>query len=146
MTMAATRPSGTGVPSYTETWPCEPESAKRARSLVTTALGLWGIAEEAETGALIVSELASNAINHSRCRLLRVTVTRVSPSMIRISVSDKNRAAPVLTSAEDESESGRGLQMVDLLSTKWGYDRRNWGKIVWAELAVQDGATRCLES
>lgn len=23
---------------------------------------------------------------------------------------------------------------MDLLSTKWGYDQKHWGKVVWAEL------------
>ncbi|MDN5382495.1 ATP-binding protein [Streptomyces sp. LB8] len=133
--MMTARPAGTGTPSYSETWPCEPKSAHKARRLVEEAMCLWGMSDLAPVGEIIVSELATNTINHSKCRLLHVKISRLSQDTVRISVSDGNRwSAPVLRKAHPQDENGRGLHLVDLLSTKWGYDQKHWGKVVWAEL------------
>ncbi|MFF3150261.1 hypothetical protein ACFVRU_53335, partial [Streptomyces sp. NPDC057927] len=51
--MTAARPTATGTPGYTETMPCEPESARRARRLVSAVLNTWGIGELAEVGVQI---------------------------------------------------------------------------------------------
>ncbi|MEU1018923.1 ATP-binding protein [Streptomyces sp. NPDC005898] len=132
--MTATRPTGTGAPGYTETWPCEPESARRARLLVSAALNAWGADELVDAGTYIVSELVANAINHTSCRLVRVSVHRPGSGVVRIGVSDKCRRTPELKYPGDGQEGGRGLLLVDAMSWRWGYDRKPWGKVVWAEL------------
>jgi anti-sigma regulatory factor (Ser/Thr protein kinase) len=134
--MTAARASGTDVPCYSETWPCEPASAEKARRLVSAALSLWGAGDAVVLGELIASELATNAITHSGCRLFRIKVSRPQPTIIRILVSDTSRVEPVLRTATPESESGRGLRLVADLSAQWGCDRTNWGKRVWAEMKV----------
>jgi hypothetical protein len=132
-----TRPTAVGPPGYTETLPCEPETARRARSLVSVALNTWGIAELAEAGTLIISELVGNAVRHTSCRLVRVSVRRVTDDLVRIGVTDKSHALPKMDLVTDGDETGRGLVLVDALSHRWGYDEMPWGKTVWAELAVQ---------
>lgn len=134
MTMTAARPTATGAPGYTETMPCEPESARRARLLVSVALNTWGIGELAENGVQIVAELVNNAVRHTRCRVVRVRVTRPAEGVVRIGVADRCRDTPELGHPDDDSESGRGLSLVEALSWRWGYDRKHWGKVVWAEL------------
>lgn len=136
MTMTAAKPTATGVPGYTETVPCEPESARRARLLVSAALDTWGIGELAEAGTLIVSELISNAVSHTRCRVVRVVIRRETAEVIRIGVADKCRDTPEPGRPDDDSEGGRGLLLVESLSWRWGYDLHRWGKLVWAELRV----------
>lgn len=131
-----TRPTAVGPPGYTETLPCEPETARRARSLVSVALNTWGIAELAEAGTLIVSELVGNAVRHTSCRLIRVSVRRITDDLVRIGVTDKSHALPKMDLVADGDETGRGLVLVDALSHRWGYDEMCWGKTVWAELAV----------
>ncbi|MCD9877044.1 ATP-binding protein [Streptomyces guryensis] len=130
------RPTAVGPPGYTETLPCEPETARRARSLVSVALNTWGITELAEAGTLIVSELVGNAVRHTSCRLVRVSVRRVTDDLVRIGVTDKSHALPRMDLVADGAETGRGLVLVDALSHRWGYDEMRWGKTVWAELAV----------
>lgn len=78
MTTTATRPMSKGDPGYTETMPCEPQSAKRARALVATVLRTWGIGDLLDAGMLIVDELVTNAIDHTPCRTVRVVIRRVS--------------------------------------------------------------------
>lgn len=136
MTMTAAKPTATGVPGYTETVPCEPESARRARLLVSAALDTWGIGELAEVGTLIVSELISNAVSHTPCRVVRVVIRREMAAAVRIGVADKCRDTPEPGCPEGDSEGGRGLLLVESLSWRWGYDLHRWGKLVWAELRV----------
>lgn len=146
MTMTAARASGTDVPSYTETWDCEPESAAKARRLVSAAFSLWGIGERADVGVLIASELVSNAIEHSGCRRFRIRISRPSDRTVKILVSDTSHKVPTPSKADSGSESGRGLHLVEVMSTKWGYDRRRWGKLVWAELELPEESVRQVES
>ncbi|MHB9860664.1 ATP-binding protein [Streptomyces sp. YIM S03343] len=99
--------------------------------------------ELTDAGTLIVSELMSNAVQHTSCRLVRVSVRRLGHDAVRIGVSDGSRTLPKTSIADETDESGRGLVLVDALSYRWGCDRKRWGKIVWAELMVQciDAAT-----
>ncbi|GAA1199705.1 hypothetical protein GCM10009654_65330 [Streptomyces hebeiensis] len=131
-----TRPTAVGPPGYTETLPCEPETARRARRLVSAALNTWGIAELVDPGALIVSELVGNAVRHTSCRLVRVSVRRVTDDLVRIGVTDKSHALPRMDLIASGDETGRGLVLVDALSHRWGYDEMRSGKTVWAELVV----------
>jgi Histidine kinase-, DNA gyrase B-, and HSP90-like ATPase. len=134
VTIAAARPNATGAPGYSETLPCEPESARRARTLVSAALHAWGLEDLAESGTLVVSELISNAVAHTRCRLTRVTIARVGNNTIRVAVADTSRQVPRMLTPTGHSGSGRGLFLVDALSDRWGYDLQRASKVVWAEL------------
>ncbi|MDN3029624.1 ATP-binding protein [Streptomyces sp. S.PB5] len=134
--MTAARPSAIDAPGYTETFVCEPESARRARLLVSAALHTWGTGELTEAGVQIVAELINNTIEHTRCRTVRVLVTRPTKRSVRIGVVDTCRDVPEVDRPDQNSEGGRGLLLVDALSSRWGYDRHRWGKVVWAELEV----------
>ncbi|MGV9854711.1 ATP-binding protein [Streptomyces sp. NPDC003442] len=133
MTVTTTaRPSG--HPGYTETLPCTAPSAATARRLVRTALAVWGIEHRADAATLIVSELVANAVDHTDCRVIRVTVTRPAPDVVRIAVVDKCRTLPVPRTAGSDDERGRGLAVVEECAWRWGADRLPWGKRVWGEL------------
>ncbi|MFE5406733.1 ATP-binding protein [Streptomyces sp. NPDC056580] len=134
MTTTAVRFSGTDVPSFSETWDCQPESAAKARRLITAALSKWGIEGLTEIGALVTSELVSNAITHSGCRRFRLRISRTDARTVLIIVSDTNRLVPRLREVRGDSEGGRGLLLVAEMSKDWGYDRKVWGKAVWALL------------
>ncbi|MGP4091617.1 ATP-binding protein [Streptomyces sp. KR55] len=131
-----TRPTAVGPIGYTETLPCKPETARRARLLVSAALNTWGVGELVDVGTLIVSELVGNAVRHTPCRLVRVSVRRVTNDLVRIGVTDKSHALPKMDLVAGGDETGRGLVLVDALSHRWGYSEIRWGKTVWAELAV----------
>ncbi|MCZ0989532.1 ATP-binding protein [Streptomyces diastatochromogenes] len=133
--MSAARPAATGI-GYSKTLPCEPESAGRARQLVTEALNRWGIVELVDAAALIVSELFTNSLDHTHDRAARVVVRRVTEDRIRIGVADKSREGPEMTKPDEDSENGRGLSVIDTIADRWGYDLHGWGKVTWAELRV----------
>jgi anti-sigma regulatory factor (Ser/Thr protein kinase) len=136
VTMTTAGPASIGAPGYSETMPCEPESARRARLLISAALSTWGIGELVDAATLVVSELVGNSAQHTSCSLLRVTVSRPTPHRVKIAVADRSRTVPEMTSPADEDEEGRGLFLVDVLSDRWGHDRHRRGKTAWAELAA----------
>ncbi|MCZ2524782.1 ATP-binding protein [Streptomyces sp. HB2AG] len=93
--------------------------------------------------ALIVSELAANAVRHGSASedaadggfRLRVTAGP-APCTVRVEVSDTlGGVLPWLTRCDDgEAESGRGLLLVDSVAARWGVTPHGpAGKTVWAE-------------
>lgn len=127
-------PNSVGHPGYTQTLPCEAESAKVARSLIRTALAAWELDHLAEAGELIVTELVANASQHTTCHYIRVIITRPSDDLVRIGVVDKSRTFPMLRHPDDDDAHGRGLALIDALTCRWGTDLLPWGKRVWCEL------------
>ncbi|MFI1953509.1 helix-turn-helix domain-containing protein [Streptomyces xinghaiensis] len=109
-----------------------------SRRPVRAALAARGMEELTDDGALIVSELVSNAVRHARSHAIRVTVTRPGPSRVRIGVVDKSTRLPELGEPRDEDEGGRGLPLVRALARDWGTDSLPWGKRVWAELCGRE--------
>ncbi|WP_406206112.1 ATP-binding protein [Streptomyces decoyicus] len=134
MPQPTTRARPTGRPGYSETLPRRPESAGTARLLVRVALAAWNRDDLAEDGALIVSELVSNAVQHARRDSIRVVVERTALRTVRVAVADFSRARPVPRAPRDGGEDGRGLLLVAALAADWGTDERRWGKVVWADL------------
>ncbi|WP_413800430.1 ATP-binding protein [Streptomyces iranensis] len=118
VTTTTARPSG--HPGYTETLPCTAQSAATARRLVRTALAVWGIEHCADAATLIVSELVANAVDHADCRVIRVTVTRPAPDVVRFAVVDKCRTLPVPRIAGANEERGRGLAVVEECAWRGG--------------------------
>jgi anti-sigma regulatory factor (Ser/Thr protein kinase) len=129
----------TGLPAYTRTFPSEPESARRARLLVVVAFGTWGFDSLAETGKLVVSELVANSVEHTACRSVRVTISRLAEERVRIAVIDKDANVPMARAASEQDEDGRGLLIVAALAAAAGTDTFRWGKRVWADLFTRKG-------
>jgi hypothetical protein len=124
----------------TASFPAEREAVGEARRMAVSALRRWGCEPMlVHDAALVVSELASNAVIHAESPFL-VSLTapdvRSTPAAtLRISVQD---ACP-LTSARDGglvTRAGHGLAVIEALSTRWGADRALDGKLVWAELQI----------
>lgn len=82
--------------------------------------------------ALVVSELATNAVVHGKSAFT-VSVSALAHT-VRISVRDGDTAAPVPRDGPLVDPRGRGLRIVDALSRDWGTTACYDGKVVWAEL------------
>ena len=104
------------------------ESAAASRRLVAEALIVAG-RPAAGDAALVVSELAANAVQHTRSGKggeVRVTVAAVLGEWVAILVGDDGPdegavpAIPVQRASAD-AESGRGLLLVAALSAAYGY-------------------------
>jgi anti-sigma regulatory factor (Ser/Thr protein kinase) len=132
-------------PCYSQTFACKPETAEIGRRLVRDALSVWHLDDLADPAALIISELIANAARHTSCHSIRLVVGRPSTTRVRIGVVDRAPSRlPVLSPADDDDESGRGLLLIDAVADRWGYDlrgtgKRPWGKEIWAELLTKDG-------
>ncbi|MFJ8252404.1 MULTISPECIES: ATP-binding protein [unclassified Streptomyces] len=118
----------------------------------------WGEpAERIEAAALIVTELVTNAVQHTSTRRIRCRLLR-SADGVRICVWNRGRAripAPASPGdsaglpvagvpatggrADDDpldglAEDGRGLLLVDALAARWGTRAALAGRLVWADV------------
>jgi anti-sigma regulatory factor (Ser/Thr protein kinase) len=84
---------------------------------------------------LVVTELVSNAYDHG-WRPLQLRLLR-RPFLARIEVDDTSPQPPVLTYSSVRQPRGRGLVLVDHLSTAWGVAHHAGGKTVWAEIPCE---------
>jgi anti-sigma regulatory factor (Ser/Thr protein kinase) len=115
------------------TLPPDARSVRVAREATRQCLERFP-SECAEVAAAIVSELVSNAIRHGSppIRLLLST----QPTRITITVVDAGSAEPVVKNAAPLDQQGRGLEIVEALSDRWGVSHDKSGKAVWCELDV----------
>ena len=81
---------------------------------------------------LMVSELATNSVKHANSAFtLTITLTG---SAVRVDLHDQGTGEPLLASPTPDQLSGRGLRIVDMLSSRWGSEATDNGKSVWFEL------------
>ncbi|MCX4584526.1 ATP-binding protein [Streptomyces sp. NBC_01481] len=117
--------------------------AQLARRLAVRRLEHWGhppTSDLSGTVALLIAELAANAVRHGRVpgREFHLRL-EARPCLIRIEVSDASPDRPPTGPPEPspDDESGRGLLLVDVLASRWGATPRvPIGKTVWAEVAM----------
>jgi anti-sigma regulatory factor (Ser/Thr protein kinase) len=87
--------------------------------------------------ALVISELFSNALRHAAPlpgAKIRVA-WRINPGCVQVSVSDGGGATvPELGQPTQGATGGRGLRIVEKLSTRWGTSTGEDGTTVWAEV------------
>jgi anti-sigma regulatory factor (Ser/Thr protein kinase) len=118
-------------------FPGVPSQVAGARGLVKATLGrdhpLY------DDCVLLTSELATNAILHSRSGdggSFTVSV-RASPAVVRVRVQDGGSSGPpCLCRTGKQSTSGRGLPLVEALSHRWGFARQGGMTAVWFELQL----------
>jgi signal transduction histidine kinase len=122
------------VTPWDASWPLTREltSARRARRLVTAQLGDWSLEGLADTAELLVSELVTNALRHTRGPL-RLNLC-VRGSRLRCEVEDTDPAGPVRRVVDADAEGGRGTELLDLLAEAWGSTRMPTGKTMWFEM------------
>lgn len=98
-------------------FPSRSASVSGARRWVGARLGDAG-AELRETVALLVSELAANAVQHGGTPFT-VCFDRTA-DRVRVEVSDDGGGRPRMAAPDPRALSGRGLRLVDALATAWG--------------------------
>lgn len=107
-------------------------SVARARDVIARVLREHGCQERvALDAALIVSELAANAVLHADSRF-SVSV-EMGSSSLRVAVSDGSPIGGAERAAMVPRRM-RGLGLVDALAVRWGVEATHDGKAVWAEL------------
>jgi serine/threonine-protein kinase RsbW len=84
--------------------------------------------------ALLVSELASNSVRHTDSGFDLTIIS--SGREIRVEATDRGTGEPQMRSPAPTDPSGRGLQIVNMLSADWGVETLSEGKTVWFTVAV----------
>lgn len=129
------------------TWavlPGAPRCVPLARKLVREALA--SNPEAAEIAALAVSELVTNAIQHSssgRGGLVAVVVQRDGPSKLCIGVRDDNGKGanePSTGRPDVWDETGRGLALVSAITCGWWTARVGKYRWTWCRIRL-DGVS-----
>jgi anti-sigma regulatory factor (Ser/Thr protein kinase)/anti-anti-sigma regulatory factor len=110
-----------------------PEAGRDARRMFADGCRRWGVEHLIEDGAVVVTELVANAVEHAgttidftmslRDRYLHVTVCD--------GASTTPQRAGVL---EEYAPGGRGLLLVEAYAAAWGHATTTNGKVVWATL------------
>ncbi|MEU4846000.1 ATP-binding protein [Streptomyces gilvosporeus] len=116
----------------------------QARRIIRAELARWGLPEHVETAELLVSELVTNALQHAWGPLhLRLSHSPVDRTL-RCDIADGCPAAPPADRppARADEDHGRGLHLVDQLSTRWGARHTATGKTVWFELRTLGSRAR----
>jgi Histidine kinase-like ATPase domain len=127
-----------------------PASARSARLHTKSILCRWCLGGLADTAELLVSEIVTNAVRAStpvapqqretgqapRAQLLRFWLISDSRSVL-IQVWDSDHHSPIRKDVGPDAEAGRGLVLIETLSTQWGWYAADGpgGKIVWAVCA-----------
>jgi len=116
-----------------------------ARRHTRQVLWEWHLTELADPAELLVSELITNAVAASRSTSLAPSVRLwmlSDTARILVMVWDYAPQPPARANADADAESGRGLLLVEAVSSRWGWYRdleSATGKVVWAEIRPQDG-------
>ncbi|MFD9562190.1 ATP-binding protein [Streptomyces sp. NPDC059994] len=113
------------------------------RGICRELLSGWGLDALSDTGALVVSELVTNALQHGCAGSpISMALTRCA-EVVRIEVIN---CAPPWELRHDlaglDGESGRGLLMVESASDAFGIGASGGRTRVWCELALPAGEGR----
>jgi two-component sensor histidine kinase len=98
---------------------------------------MTALADDAE---LVISELVTNALRHTTpapCGdgpVIRLKLLGRAPYLMCL-VSDRSRAIPLRRQSTPGDPTGRGLQVIEGCSSRWGWHLLDdGGKVVWAVL------------
>jgi hypothetical protein len=123
----------------TRSFPLDRDAPRQARHFALDLLRNWRLEQRCGVNlacdvAIVVSELATNAVRHARSGF---TVSlMLGPEAIQIRIED---ARPVAGSHGDPPlpvSPDHGLGLVDAVSARWGVQPADGGKTVWAELPL----------
>ncbi|MFI7440109.1 ATP-binding protein [Nonomuraea indica] len=113
----------------------EPACVASARRFVDRTLTGWGADGVAFEAQLVVSELVTNAMRHGG-GVVQLRLLGHGPELACV-VTDHSQAPPMTASPDIFAEFGRGLRLVEALSTTWGWIIAGTrDKLVWAVLAA----------
>lgn len=129
-------------PTATCALPPQPESARRAREFTRITLQDWGMTDRVDVAELVVSELVTNSLRHGLLSAqwmpgehpIGLTILRLDPYLMCL-VTDPDLTCPRRIDSCAGAEGGRGLQVVEACSVRWGWEPiAGDGKVVWALL------------
>ncbi len=112
----------------------EPASVMVVREWALRSSRSWCGPACGDAVALVASELVTNAIVHGR-PAVQVDL-RLAGAVLVLEVRDGGHVPPRRRVAAEQDENGRGLLLVEAMTSRWGYRATDDGKVVWAEVPV----------
>lgn len=111
-----------------------------ARAFTTMTLARWGLPHETVTVAtLVVSELVTNAVRHTGTT--SDLLLSLHGGEVTVEVRDQGHSMVRSRRTGPDDESGRGLLLVDSLTSNWGVrTSAGEGKAVWCRLPSSETA------
>jgi anti-sigma regulatory factor (Ser/Thr protein kinase) len=120
-----------------------PQSAARARHLTRDTLTRWGLHALTNDAETIATELTANAIAAATpphgTRPAIIFTLHHQPPDLHITTWDNGPGHPAPATPADDAETGRGLAIIDALTTSnWGWwpTPESGGKVTWATLTT----------
>ena len=114
--------------------PATEQAPGTARTVVGALASAWGLADLVDDARLVVSELVTNAVQHAPGpESFELELVRRAEGL-RISLADGSAVRPLVHELDPARPSGRGLAIVQVLSSGWGAEDHHGGKRVWADL------------
>ena len=126
------------MPRADRAWPATPQSVRGARVFVREQLEQWGAGEHVWVATTVISELVTNAVLHARTDF-SVSVELAGP-VLTMRVADASPAVPVRRRYDDASATGRGLALLEELTSGWGVEATGAGKVVWCTVDAPVGS------
>jgi anti-sigma regulatory factor (Ser/Thr protein kinase) len=117
--------------------PADATAARLARRLLARQLAAWGVDEEVvEVAQLCTSELVTNVVIHSGTT--SALTIRMDQEFVQVLVQDQGSTGMVRRpgALDETSISGRGLSLVEALTSAWSAEHSADGTTVWFELAL----------
>jgi anti-sigma regulatory factor (Ser/Thr protein kinase) len=129
-------------PAASRAWPrrdgievrAVPAAVRQARLRSRQVLGDWGLGGLSADAELLVSELMTNAIAAARSAPVVRMWLLADTGRVLVLAWDPSPLPPLLMHSGDDGEHGRGLRIVEALSSQWDWYRPQAGpgKAVWA--------------
>ncbi len=115
--------------------PLDPAAASMARAFLRTSMCLVHHGERLDDAELLVTELVTNGVRHAAPPIV-LRVECEGPTTLRALVRDGSPNLPQPRDAEPTALSGRGLTLVDYISSAWGVQTTENGKGIWFRLGL----------
>jgi hypothetical protein len=113
-------------------------AARRSRELATEACARWDCPEMAGPACIVLTEMVNNVVAHAHTPMT-VLLARMDGFMT-VAVRDRSTTTPRFGGLpEPTAYGGRGLVLIDSVSSRWGYLPLADGKVVWALLRSEPG-------
>lgn len=112
----------------------------QVRKLLRRLLSSWRLDDLVEDGdvELLATEIATNAVRHAGTEA--TVIVCYLGDRIRVEVGDGSNVLPRIRTPDETEPGGRGLPLVEALSTRWGVIETVDGKRVWFEVATRQPA------
>lgn len=110
-------------------------AARLSRELVTEACARWDCPELAGPACIVLTEMVNNVVAHARTPM--TVLLAEEGGTMSVAVRDHSTTAPRFGGLPAPTAyGGRGLVLIDSVSSRWGTLELGDGKVVWAVLAT----------